>query len=81
MNNLFSMFKEESGKWSSQRVVSVSVTAFWTLLIGIVWVVSSLKTNVLQSIPDSVIMLYTGISGIALGAKVLGSATKKSDKN
>jgi hypothetical protein len=79
---LFSMFLSDDGKtWSSQRFIAVVVCLFWSLTIGVVWAVQSVKTGVMQPIPDSLIMISGSSMGIALTGKVVNSifGEKKSE--
>jgi len=78
MKDFFTMFWSETPHvWSSKRVVTFIVALLWTFAIVSIWCYQSLKTGIIQEIPDSITNIYWGIMGGIFLFQVGGTAVDK----
>lgn len=74
LEKLSTMFLAEDGKnMSSQRVIAVTVSVVWTLVISVMWIIMSLQTGGLVALDASIVQLYIGSLSVIWGAKVASS--------
>jgi len=74
LTKLSTMFLAEDGKnLSSQRVIAVTVSVVWTLVISVMWIIMSIQTGGLAALDASIVQLYIGSLSVIWGAKVASS--------
>lgn len=74
LEKLSTMFLAEDGKnLSSQRVIAITISVVWTIVISVMWIIMSLQTGGLVALDESIVQLYIGSLSVIWGAKVASS--------
>jgi len=81
LHNFSDLLKNGSKRWSSLRFAFLLSVVISNLAVFGVWVGLSIASNIMLSIPESVIVLYCAANGISLTGKLVQKPMeKKADK-